>query len=198
MLEVSFHQTAEDAKLRFAVIVSRADGRWVFCRHKERDTFECPGGRREAGESIDETARRELYEETGALEYTLKPLCAYSVSIKSDKETEDGKGEGKAGGSKADGRADDKVGNKVNDIANGTAASKTAALRDGNPPSATEPEPETASYGMLYYAEIQRFGPLPVDSEIGRIDLLAELPEQWTYPLIQPHLLEKVRAALSA
>jgi len=38
----------------------------VFCKHKDRDTFEFPGGHREKDEKIEETAKRELWEETGA------------------------------------------------------------------------------------------------------------------------------------
>ena len=38
-----------------------------------------PGGHREEHESILETAKRELYEEIGAIEYDLRPVCVYSV-----------------------------------------------------------------------------------------------------------------------
>ena len=68
-----------DELFRFAVIVARSEGKWVYVRHRERDTYEIPGGHREAGESIDETARRELYEETGAVGFTLTPVCAYAI-----------------------------------------------------------------------------------------------------------------------
>lgn len=55
-MEVKFYDTVEDKLLKFAVIVAKSNGKWVFCQHKERDTYECPGGHREAGENIDDTA----------------------------------------------------------------------------------------------------------------------------------------------
>lgn len=79
-MEVKFYDTVEDKLLTFAVIVAKSNGKWVFCKHKERDTYECPGGHREAGENIDDTAKRELYEETGAIDYTNRPICVYSVT----------------------------------------------------------------------------------------------------------------------
>ena len=80
MVEVKFYDTVDDALLKFAVIIARSNGKWVFCKHKDRSTYEIPGGHREPGEAILETARRELYEETGALEYSLTPVCVYSVT----------------------------------------------------------------------------------------------------------------------
>lgn len=82
MLEVKFYDSVDDSLLKFAVIVSQSNGKWVFCKHKERDTYEVPGGHREAGESILETAKRELQEETGAIRFDMKPLCVYSVTGK--------------------------------------------------------------------------------------------------------------------
>ena len=60
MLEVKLYATVDDALLKFAVIISKSNGKWVFCKHKERDTFEVHGGHREFGEDIIETAKREL------------------------------------------------------------------------------------------------------------------------------------------
>lgn len=80
MTLVRFYDKTDDASLRFAVIIARHKGKWVFCKHKERSTLEVPGGHREPGESIDETAKRELYEETGATDYLLKQICVYSVT----------------------------------------------------------------------------------------------------------------------
>ena len=82
MLEVKFHDYVLDELLKFAVIISKTNGKWVFCKHKERETYEVPGGRREVGESILETAKRELVEETGAVDFDMKPICVYSVKGK--------------------------------------------------------------------------------------------------------------------
>ncbi|MDV7766234.1 RNA deprotection pyrophosphohydrolase [Peribacillus sp. CSMR9] len=59
-------------------ILSRYKGRWVLTKHRERG-LEFPGGKREAGESIEETAIREVYEETGGLVGQLQFLGQYKV-----------------------------------------------------------------------------------------------------------------------
>ena len=79
MIQVKFYDKVDDELLKYAVIVTRSQGKWVFCKHRARDTYEVSGGHREIGESIEEAARRELYEETGAIEYELRPVCVYSV-----------------------------------------------------------------------------------------------------------------------
>ena len=68
-----------DELLSFAVIISIYDGKYVFCRHKQRETYEIPGGHREKGEIILQSAERELREETGAIKFDLEYLCDYSV-----------------------------------------------------------------------------------------------------------------------
>ena len=81
-LEVKFYDTVADSLLKFAVIISQSNGKWVFCKHKERDTYEVPGGHREAGEDIFETVKWELQEETGSNQFDMKPICIYSVTGK--------------------------------------------------------------------------------------------------------------------
>ena len=62
------------------VLVSRYNNKWVFCKHKERNTWEIPGGHIEQGENWLTAAKRELYEETGAVEAKIEPICVYSIS----------------------------------------------------------------------------------------------------------------------
>ena len=35
-LEVKFYDTVNDELLKFAVIISQSNGKWVICKHKER------------------------------------------------------------------------------------------------------------------------------------------------------------------
>lgn len=46
------------------------------------------------------------------------------------------------------------------------------------------------SFGMLYYAEIERFEP-ELHSEIEKTKLMDDLPNEWTYPDIQPYLIKE-------
>lgn len=81
MTEVTFCKAGavDDSLLKFAVIAARYEDQWVFCRHKQRSTWEIPGGHRESGETIGETAARELREETGAVRAEIAPVGVYSV-----------------------------------------------------------------------------------------------------------------------
>ena len=130
-MKVKFFDLNADKPLKYAVICARYNGKWVFCKHKERDTYEIPGGHREDGEDIEATAKRELWEETGAKDFDIYPACIYSFT----------------------------------------------------------------DYGMLYFAEIRSFGELP-PLEIEKIKLFDDMPENLTYPTIQPYLFERVQEFL--
>ncbi|QWU16040.1 NUDIX domain-containing protein [Paenibacillus sophorae] len=79
--------TIDDARLKYAVIFAEYESEWIYVKHRERDTWEIPRGKREPCEAIDETARRELVEETGVQSYSLIPLCVYSVKDANGEET---------------------------------------------------------------------------------------------------------------
>lgn len=78
MMDFTFYKPNEisDDKLQIAVIAARYQGKWIFCRHKQRVTWEMPGGHKEQGETIEEAAKRELREETGL---TLDPALGKCV-----------------------------------------------------------------------------------------------------------------------
>ncbi len=80
-MDIAFHSFSDidDTSLRYAVIASRYDNEWLYVRHRDRSTWEIPGGKRAPGESIVNTAHRELFEETGCSDFNLRSVCVYSV-----------------------------------------------------------------------------------------------------------------------
>lgn len=82
MKEIIFYElgTVEENLIKRVVIVSKYNNKWIYCKHKERNTWEIPGGHVEEGESPIEAAKRELYEETGAVDFNIEPISIYSVS----------------------------------------------------------------------------------------------------------------------
>lgn len=71
---------AEDEKITISLVAARHNNRQVFVRRRGFTTWEMPGGHREGNESVLDCAKRELYEETGATQYRIAPVCAYSVN----------------------------------------------------------------------------------------------------------------------
>lgn len=69
---------------RFVVIFARYHDKWLYSRHKDRTTWETAGGHIEIGETAYEAAKRELYEETGAIKFEIRPIFDYSVHTPSD------------------------------------------------------------------------------------------------------------------
>lgn len=133
MLTIDFYDNEiETEKIIFVVISAFYKEQLVLVKHKERTTWEIPGGHRENNESAFKAAKRELYEETGALDFNLERVCGYSVTRNVDR-----------------------------------------------------------SFGILYRAYIDELGEIP-ESEIGEVGFFDRLPENLTYPQIQPILLKKV------
>lgn len=54
-------------------------GNMYFANIKSGIHWSFRGGHREPGETILETAERELYEETGAIDFEIEPVCVCSV-----------------------------------------------------------------------------------------------------------------------
>ena len=82
MFDVKFDEIGKVDEKEFTrvIIASRYKNKWVFCKHRERNTLEIPGGHIEKGEDWLTAAKRELFEETGAVEAKIEPICVYSIS----------------------------------------------------------------------------------------------------------------------
>ena len=69
-----------ESKYTRVVCVSKYQNQYVFSYNKKRNGWEIPGGHIEPGESWQEAAKREMYEETGATKINIEPICVYKIS----------------------------------------------------------------------------------------------------------------------
>ena len=76
-LKCRIHPVGELQDYKYVVVCSRYEEQWLFSKHRNRDTWETQGGHLENGETPMDTARRELYEESGVTEAGLYPVCDY-------------------------------------------------------------------------------------------------------------------------
>jgi 8-oxo-dGTP diphosphatase len=71
----------EDQKLTYVVMGAKYQDKWIFVRHRNRNTWEMPAGHIEPGETADRAAVRELFEEAGVLKSSLEVICDYEVTV---------------------------------------------------------------------------------------------------------------------
>lgn len=115
-----------------ADVMAIYEGKWIFCMHKNRTTWEHPSGWIEAGETPLEAAKRELFEETGAIEFDIEPLCDYYI-------------DGELNGYQYKGN------------------------------------------GQVYFAIVHKLSEIPDYSEMGKIGLFEDLPDELTYPILREY-----------
>jgi 8-oxo-dGTP diphosphatase len=72
---------AMDDRVGFAVHLTFHKELLVLVRGRGRGCWEFPGGRRDPGETILQTAQRELAEECGAAPARIRPWCGYQVRL---------------------------------------------------------------------------------------------------------------------
>lgn len=75
---------------KYVVVLSYYNGKILLSRHKNRTTWETQGGHIEVGETPLEAAKRELYEESGAAEFEIFPLCDYRTEDEATHKGENG------------------------------------------------------------------------------------------------------------
>ena len=67
----------QKAPYKYVVVMSKYQGKILLSRHKDRTTWETQGGHIEPGETPLDAARRELYEESGAVDFDIRPVFDY-------------------------------------------------------------------------------------------------------------------------
>lgn len=78
-VELAFSKQVFAEEAGHVLIISKIGKSWVLTDHKKRG-LEFPGGKREHGETLEEAARREAFEETGAIFKELKQIAEYRVT----------------------------------------------------------------------------------------------------------------------
>ncbi|WP_040207543.1 RNA deprotection pyrophosphohydrolase [Neobacillus jeddahensis] len=78
-VELAFTLEAFEEEIKHVLVICQYNHDWYLTKHKQRG-LEFPGGKVEVGETLEQAARRETYEETGAILGELSFILAYKVS----------------------------------------------------------------------------------------------------------------------
>lgn len=76
-MQCKVYELHELRTYKYVVVLSACQGKIMLSRHKERTTWETQGGHIEEGETPLEAAKRELYEESGATDFSITPVFDY-------------------------------------------------------------------------------------------------------------------------
>ncbi len=76
-LKCEIHPFGTLSPLKYVVICSFYEGKYLLSQHKKREAWETQGGHIEVHETAIEAAQRELYEESGVSDADLYPVCDY-------------------------------------------------------------------------------------------------------------------------
>ncbi|WP_301107626.1 NUDIX domain-containing protein [Sporosarcina sp.] len=77
-VELTFGPNQHQIESRHVLVVIKYEGRWLLTKHRIRG-FEFPGGKAEPGESIEQAAIRETFEETGVTIENVRSFAEYVV-----------------------------------------------------------------------------------------------------------------------
>jgi 8-oxo-dGTP diphosphatase len=142
-MECTVYALGELKQYKYVVTFARYNGKWIICKHKNRNTWETSGGHIEQGETPQEAAKRELFEETGAIDFEILGICDYWACDEPH-----------------------------------------------------ETENITWANGQVFLAHVKKLGALP-ESEMERIDLFDDFPQNLTYPDITQELLPQIIARIT-
>lgn len=78
-VRLSFEKDAFTDPVKHVLVMPMYNQNWVLTKHSIRG-LEFPGGKIEPGETPEEAAKREVYEETGAKIHSLSHLVDYQVA----------------------------------------------------------------------------------------------------------------------
>ena len=76
-LQCYIHPFGTLSPVKYVVVCTFYQGKYLLSRHRERSTWETQGGHIEPGETAEDAARRELFEESGVKKAKLFPVCDY-------------------------------------------------------------------------------------------------------------------------